>query len=242
LPGGKYTVVGNLVAGHTGHERLGQVGGQQGGVGGLAAALLAGNVRVGIGAGHGWKPVGLYFRLTRADGLWVRELEERSPSAVYADVFGQQPQDWTSPLLKDLIRLYPLGIELNSHDQLQPYSPLHVEADGSFRMSYPLAPGSIGHLMVGNIGECREVIHQIARDALDALKGSQPVLALVLADIAWNHLFEGQPVNEIDELQKILGPQVPLVGGYGIGQLVRRGTTQQVLNQHAMVVLISETN
>jgi uncharacterized membrane protein YfbV (UPF0208 family) len=67
------------------------------------------------------------------------------------------------------------------------------------------------------------------------------VLALVLADIAWQMLFEAQAGADVMAVQAALGPDVPLAGGYTLGQIVpRREAPPQFLNQHMVVILFGE--
>jgi hypothetical protein len=76
---------------------------------------------------------------------------------------------------------------------------------------------------------------------LDALEGARPVLALVLADIAWQMLFEAEPGADVAAVQSVLGPKVPLAGGYTLGQIVPvEDSTPQFLNEHMVVVVFGE--
>ena len=60
---GMLPLAGALASGdlHTGHSY--QIAGPQTGSGALAAAFLRGDLKVGIGAAHGWNPVGSQFRV-----------------------------------------------------------------------------------------------------------------------------------------------------------------------------------
>ncbi len=94
---------------HTGNTY--QMTGNQTGTGGLSAAFLRGNLRVGVGYAHGWDPVGSQFRVTRSRGFWLRTLDGRPASETYAELFGYPARDWSFPPLNYLARLYPLGVE-----------------------------------------------------------------------------------------------------------------------------------
>ena len=52
---------------HTGNTY--QMAGNQTGAGGLAAAFLRGNLKIGVGTDHGWDAVGRQFRITRSRGF-----------------------------------------------------------------------------------------------------------------------------------------------------------------------------
>lgn len=217
-----------------------QIGGAQFGAGGLALARLEGNIRVGVGYGSGWQPVGSHFRVTRSRGFWVRTLDGRPASEAYAHLFGYPARDWAFPPLNHLARLYPLGLE-QLDKSLVLRSPMRVEADGSFRMNAAVNDGTEAYLMVGSLSTCQQAATAATGQALAALEGARPVLALVLADVAWQMLFEAQAGADISAVQAALGPDIPLAGGYTLGQIVpHRSASPQFLNQHMAVVVFGE--
>ncbi len=217
-----------------------QIGGSQAGVGGLAAALLSGNIKIGVGASHGWMPVGKYFQITQADGPWIRALDDLPPAEIYARLFDVAAREWVYPPLNELIRLYPLGIE-QGETPLSVRTPLRVETDGSFRMDVPIEEGSTGHLLVGNTVNCIQAVRRASEQALAALGTARPVFALVFADMAWKTLFQTHPGSETKVIREVLGTSIPIAGGYSIGQFVRSNSLEpQLLNQHIEIVLFGE--
>jgi hypothetical protein len=240
LTDGSYPLAGALSSGdlHTGHSY--QLAGPQTGTGALAAAFLSGDLRVGVGAAHGWNPVGSQFRVTRSRGFWLRTLDGRPASETYAQLFGYPARDWAFPPLSHLARLYPLGIEQG--DQLVVRAPIRVEADGSFRMNAPVRDGVDAYLLVGSRVSCENAAQQAAQQALQQLEGSKPVFGLVLVDIAWEMLLKSHPGAEIAAVQDILGEDIPLAGGYTLGQIVpgKNSSSPQLLNQHIVVVAFGE--
>jgi hypothetical protein len=226
---------------HTGHSY--QIAGPQNGTGALAAAFLRGDVRVGVGAAHGWNPVGSQFRVTRSRGFWLRTLDGRPASETYAQLFGYPAREWAFPPLSHLARLYPLGVEQG--DQLVIRAPIRVEADGSFRMNAPVRDGADAYLLVGSRVSCENAAQQAAQQALQQLEGAKPVFALVLVDIAWEMLLKSHPGTEINAVQDILGKELPMAGGYTLGQIIPGkdpgpGATPQLLNQHIVVAAFGE--
>jgi len=240
LPGRPFPMVGALSSGdlHTGHSF--QIAGPQTGSGALTAAFLRGDFRVGIGFSHGWNPVGSQFRVTRSRGFWLRTLDGRPASETYAQLFGYPAREWAFPPLNHLARLYPLGVEQG--DQLVIRSPIRVEADGSFRMNAPVRDGVDAYLLVGSRVTCESAAEQAAQQALQQLEGSKPVFALILVDVAWEMLLKSHPGAEIAAVQDILGKQVPIVGGYTLGQVVpgKDSASPQLLNQHIVVIAFGE--
>jgi hypothetical protein len=239
LPAGT-KLVGALSSGdlHTGNAY--QIGNAQFGAGGLALARLEGSIRVGVGYGNGWQPVGTHFRVTRSRGFWIRTLDGRPASDTYAHLFSYPAHDWAYPPLNHMARLYPLGLEQLDKSLLL-RSPLRVEADGSFRMNAAVSDGAEAYLMVGSLTACQQAATAATEQALAALDGARPVLALVLADVAWQMLFEAQPGADVAAVQAALKVSVPVAGGYTLGQIVPHSKTPpQFLNQHMVVVVFGE--
>ena len=240
LPNGNIVLAGGLSSGdmHTGHSY--QLAGSQTGTGALAGAILRGDLRVGVGYAHGWNPVGSHFRVTRSRGFWLRTLDGRPASETYAQLFGHPAREWAFPPLSHLARLYPLGVEQG--DQMVVRSPIRVEADGSFRMNAPVRDGVDAYLLVGNRDSCEKAAQQAAQQALQGLNGDKPAFALVLVDIAWEMLLKSHPGAEIAAVQDILGKDVPIAGGYTIGQIVpgKESTPPQLLNQHIVVIAFAD--
>ncbi len=211
------------------------------GASGLALARLEGNIKVGIGSGHGWQAIGTSFRITRSRGFWLRMLDGRPASESYARLFGHPAREWAFPPLNHLVRLYPLGIQQDA-GKLLVRSPIRVEADGSFRLNTTVEDGSDAYLLVGSISSCQEAARQAAQEAMHALGNAKPALALVLADVAWQMIFESQPGTELNPVQEVLGKDVPILGGYTLGQIIPGDASAppKFLNQHLSVIVIGE--
>jgi len=233
-------MVGGLSSGdlHTGNTY--QIAGNQTGAGALAALTFSGNLRMGIGRAHGWDPVGGQMRVTRSRGFWLRTLNARPASETYAELFGFPARDWGFPPLSHMARLYPLGMEQG--EELVIRSPIRVEADGSFRMNASVRDGVDAFIMVGSRLSCQKAAQQATQQALRELDGVKPAFALVLVDIAWQMLLKATPGAEIAAIQEIIGTQVPIAGGYTLGQIVpgAEAATPTFLNQHIVVILIGE--
>jgi hypothetical protein len=171
------------------------------------------------------------------DGLWVRELSGCRPSDLFAGLFGYSAREWVNPPLNEVIRQYPLGLDLG--DGLLIRSPLKIEADGSLRMNAVIPEGYPARLLVGSPPECLQAASQAAQQALEGLQGARPVLGLLLVDAAWQGLLEAYPGAEIGAVREVLGASLPILGGYGYGQIAREapGSAVKLLNQHLELIL-----
>lgn len=224
---------------HTGNTY--QMAGTQTGTGGVVAAFLRGNLKIGVGYDHGWDPVGSQFRVTRSRGFWLRTLDGRPASETYAGLFGYPARDWAFPPLNYLARLYPLGVEQG--EDLVVRAPIRVEADGSFRMNATIRDGIDAYLLVGSRVACERAARQATQQALLQLGDAKPAFALVLVDVAWQMLLKAQPGAEIAAVQEILGTKIPIAGGYSLGQVVTtEGASPKFLNQHIVVIVFAEAN
>jgi len=215
-----------------------QSAGRRSGSGGLAGAILHGEITLGVGVGHGWQPVGALTQVTRVQGPWVRTLERQPPNEVYARYFGNIARNWVYPPLNELVRLYPLGLEDNGGYAI--HSPIRMEADGSLRMNNPIKEGSYANLMIGTQAACTAAVLQAANQAMAAMKGITPRLALLFVDAAWAALLELEPLFEVQALRAVLGEHIPWIGGYTLGQVYRSAVDNppQLLNQHIEVILL----
>jgi hypothetical protein len=111
-----------------------------------------------------------------------------------------------------------------------------VEADGSFRMNGTVRDGIDAYVLVGTRTDCEKAAQQAAQQALLGLGNAKPAFALVLVDIAWQMLLKGNPGAEVAAVQDMLGPSVPIAGGYTLGQIVSDAGVPNFLNQHIVVV------
>ncbi len=236
----KIQIAGGLSSGdlHTGNTS--QMAGLQTGTGALAVLTIKGKLRIGIGAAHGWDPVGTLLRVTRSRGFWVRTLNSKPASETYAELFDYPAREWGFPPLSHLARLYPLGIEQG--EEITVRAPIRVEADGSFRMNAPVREGSDAFVLVGNRFRCQKAAEEAAQQALRDMNGAKPAFALVLVDVAWQMLLKADPGIEVSAVQNIIGEDVPILGGYTLGQVTppKEEGRPQFLNQHIVVIVFGE--
>ncbi len=233
-PGAIYgAVTGNAAYGHP--ARL--CAGHRGGSGGMALLALRG-LQASAAWATGWAPSGLLVEVTQSHGPRVVQFNGQPAAAQLSAWMGAPEEHWRRPPLRELVRLYPLTVE--TPEGMAWYAPLAVEQDGSLRLTLPLAPGTTAHLMVGSPQECLAAAQQAARQALEGLASQRPRLALLLVDWAWAHLFWARPQAVHQAVRQVLGAEVPIVGGYTYGPLVRPGsppTPVQVLDNHLLLVL-----
>ncbi len=116
-------------------------------------------------------------------------------------------------------------------------------------MNSTVRDGLDAYLLVGSRAACSKAATQAAQQALLALGTTKPAFVLVLVDIAWQMLLESNPGAEVAAMQDILGPEVPIAGGYTLGQIIPSGDAHatasesmqpRFLNQHMVVIAFGE--
>lgn len=255
-------VTGCMAAGDPSLSKTYIIGKNQAGPGAMSAAILGGKFRLGVGLAHGWQDVGVYFHATRSRDVWLHALDGKPAVEAYARYFGFTPREWAFPPLTDMARLYPLGVEqiavrepsgtgpLGEEEpvaaETEPRglllrSSLRVEVDGSLRMSAPVPEGSVVHLMTGDPDACLSAAQSAADQAMDNLGEAKPLLAVALIDEAWKLLFESRPGQVAGAIKSVIG-DLPLVGAYTFGQLIRPDATKPPVlhNQNLALVIIGE--
>ena len=138
LTGYQHPIAGALASAEQQRGITSQIAGKQFATGGLATLALSGNLMLGVGMAHGWQDVGISFQVSKMQGSQVQFLDDLVPAEIYTQFFGKSLQEWQRPPLEDLIRLYPLGIEIfPGSTEFILRSPLRMEADGSLLMNAP---------------------------------------------------------------------------------------------------------
>ena len=243
LTGLDLPVAGGLAAGEVQLGMTYQFGGNQWSNGALSGLALGGRLRLGTGLGQGWQDAGIYFTVTKSHGVWLQGLDHQTPAEIYARIFGIPSRQWAFPPLTQLVRLYPLGLEVSQgRPERIVRSPLQVEVDGSFRMNASIGEGETVHLMVGDAQSCLESARVSVRQALAGIGKARPLLALIFVDLAWHILLETHPGRLTTILHEELG-DVPLIGAYTLGQITRppgRDDLVRFYNQSILTTVIGE--
>ena len=242
LTGLDLPVAGGLAAGEVQSGLTYQFGGNQWSAGALSGLALGGRLRLGTGLGQGWQDFGVYFTVTKSNGVWLQGLDHQSPAETFAHIFGAPARQWAFPPLTQLVRMYPLGLEVSpGRPERIIRSPLQVEVDGSFRMNASIGEGQTVHLMVGDAQACLANARASVRQALAGLGKARPLLALVFVDQAWQTLLETRPGMLTTVLREEMG-DVPLLGAYTLGQVTRPAGDELVrfYNQAILTAVIGE--
>jgi hypothetical protein len=184
----------------------------------VAAACLSGDFSFGLGVRHGWEPVGLPVRVTKSQGNRLLEVNGIPAIRLYEEYFGEYTERLRTQPLARLAIYYPLGLPVQSSSEYLLRAPLSVETDGSIRLTAEIPEGANVRLMIGSVDSALKAARIATLEALSQMKGRPPRLAMVFSGVARRNLFGLKSSEEVQLVQDILGPAVPVAGFYGYGE------------------------
>ncbi len=189
--------------------------------GAVAGVGLAGTFTIGIGVRHGWLPIGLPMKVTKAAGAVLHELDGKPAIHIYEDYFGQKADELRKEALARLAITYPLGLKIPEYaEEYLIRDPITVDEKGSITCAAEIPEGSEVRLMIGSKEKAVEAAQDAARHLMKEFEidHTRPKFALMFNCIAREKLFGQKANDEIQAVMKIIGPDVPLLGFYTYGE------------------------
>ncbi len=184
----------------------------------VVGALLGGSIKVGVGTEHGFAPIGKPWRITRARGNILYELDHKPAASVYEEYFGHDLlQRIRHEGLTRQATAYPLGIYYEPTDQRLLRNVVSFGDDGSLLCSAEILEGAWLQLMIGSRTLALEAAHRAAQQAIQPL--NRVSCALIFDSVARRKLLGPQhAAMEIACIREVIGPSVPLAGCYTYGE------------------------
>ncbi|WP_207429374.1 FIST signal transduction protein [Pedobacter sp. SYSU D00535] len=196
------------------------------------------NKPIGVGAAHGWKPVGEKMRVTESDGMKLVSLNARPALEVFlehAKTTGQQ-LDVEQPIPFFLHNI--IGIEIAGDHKLR--VPLAVLPDGSIAMASDVPNGAYVSFMTTDNSCSQEAAMLAAKNAIEQLGDHKPNVALFFDCVA-TRLRMGKTFDfELNQVKETL-KGVNYAGCNTYGQVARvNGQFSGFQNCTAVVCVIPE--
>jgi len=185
---------------------------------GVAAVLLGGAGKIGVGLQHGFAPISKPRHITRAQANVLIELDHQPAASVYEEYFGA---DLVQRMRREGVSrqgiAYPLGIQSETDHYWLLRTVVSFREDGSLACSGEIPEGSWLQLMIGN----RELAVEAARVAAqEAIQSLNRVAAVLVFDSAIRRKLLGSQhaAMEIACIRQVIGPSVTIAGCYTYGQ------------------------
>lgn len=179
---------------------------------------VLGNVSFAAGADHGWKPLGKEYKVTKAEGTKLYELDGKPAFSIYEEHFADQAKDFKSPLSLAAVT-YPLGMKVEGSSYYMIRVPLVVGEDGSIVCGAEVLPGSTIRLMIGDTNSALDAAEAKAKSVVEQTADSRPRLAFLSDCVARKVLFGANPKKEIERLAGLREKGITLFGFYSYGQI-----------------------
>lgn len=179
---------------------------------------LSGNYKKAFGAKHGWEPVGATKIVTKAKGTMVYEIDGKPAFETYKEYLGDRADEIKNGILNQMALTYPLGMRVEGIDGYMIRVPLGFNDDGSIAFGAEVIEGTKVNIMLGTQEKSVEAALDAARNVAAEFKDAPPKALFISDCIARKKLYGPNVAHEIEEVKKIIGEDVPLVGFYSYGQ------------------------
>lgn len=205
---------------------------------------ISGNFSYGFGIRHGWEPVGLPLKVTKADGVKLQEIDGKPALKVYEEYFGKKSSELVREPLARIAYTYPLGIAVAGSDELLIRDPVIANEKGEITMAAAIPVGSTIRVMIGDRDKAIQAAKMAAEISMTQLRDAQPKFILMFNCMARNKLL-GIRCNEENQIvQETIGKEVPMAGFYTYGEqgplLGRKGTPAYFHNETMTLLVVGE--
>jgi len=179
---------------------------------------LSGRFSFGVGVKHGWEPIGLPMKVTKAKGGKLIEVNNRPALSIYEDYFGKKAEELVKEPIARMAYTYPLGMSVEGSSELLIRDVVIANEKGEINCAAEIPEGSEIRLMLGDPEKAIQAVKEAAGNALNQLKETKPKVIFVFDCMARNKLLGPRVGEEISAIQNVLGKEVPLIGFYTYGE------------------------
>ncbi|HPN88977.1 MAG TPA: FIST N-terminal domain-containing protein [Candidatus Omnitrophota bacterium] len=181
--------------------------------------ILGGQINVGIGAGHGWRPLGKPRIITKTEKNIIKEIDGKKAALLYEQYFEDKALDLYSTGLNQMTILYPLGVYIEGNKEYLLRNAIQGLEDGSIICQGDVPSGAEVHIMIGNKESCRNAALEAAQEAKKNLFGKPAKLVIIIESMARLKLLGRMAHQEIAIIKQIFGATTPLLGMYSNGEI-----------------------
>lgn len=210
----------------------------------VVAIGFYGQFSYGFGIRHGWMPVGLPVKVTKANGVWLQELDGKPALKLYEDYFGKESAELVKEPLARMAYTYPIGIAVAGSDELLIRDPVVANERGEISMAAAIPEGTTIRLMIGDKDKAIAAAKWAAETAHEQLEDHKPSFILMFNCMARNKLLGVRCHEENQTVQQAIGADVPMLGFYTYGEigplLGKKGTPAYFHNETMTLLVIGE--
>lgn len=179
---------------------------------------LSGKFSFGVGVRHGWEPIGLPMKVTKAEGAVLKELDNRPALKIYEDYFGKKAEELIKEPIARMAYTYPLGMSVEGSSELLIRDVIIANEKGEITCAAEIPQGSEIRLMLGDTEKAIQAAKEAAEGALVQLGEAKSKVVFVFNCMARKKLLGPRIGEEIAAIQDVLGKEIPLFGFYTYGE------------------------
>ena len=202
---------------------------------------LYGKFAYGFGIKHGWEPVGLPLKVTKADGVKLQEIDGQPALKIYEDYFGKDASELVKEPLARMAYTYPIGMAVEGSDELLIRDPVIANEKGEITMAAAIPEGTTIRLMIGDRDRAIAAAKIAAGVAREQLAGATPKFILMFNCMARNKLLGVRCHEENSAVSVTIGADIPMAGFYTYGEqgpLLGKKNTPCYFHNETMTLLV----
>jgi len=196
------------------------------------ALIIGGNANIGVGGGHGWRPLGKPRFIDQVNGNIIRTIDGKKASGLYEEFFGREVENIRTNTYGRTSIFYPLGILIKESNDYLIRNAVDILKDGSIVCQGDVPEGAEVHIMIGNKDSCKQAAEDAAYEAQKNLMGKDAKLVLLLDSMARLKLLGRSAFSEIEKIKSIYGNKVPIIGMYSNGEICPFQTDDRYKQPH----------
>ena len=184
----------------------------------VVGVLFSGDISVGIGARHGWYPLGKPRIVTDAERNVIKSLDGKPAARIYEDYFGKRVADLRDSPMARMAIMYPLGLSIPGEEECIIRNAMRVDRYGALVCAGEVPRGAEIRIMMGSKETALKAAQKAAEVALSSLRKAKAELVLVFDSVSRDRLFGRRAHEEVAIIRKTFGEQTPIVGFYTYGE------------------------
>lgn len=199
-----------------------------------------GEVSFGFGVRHGWEPVGVPMKVTKAEGSLIKEVDGKPALSIYEEYFGKTAEEMIDQPLAKMVYTYPLGMTVEGKEELLIRDVIVANEKREITVAAEIPEGSEIRLMLGDREKAMKAARKATREAKEQLEGETPTATIVFDCMARNRLLGKERKKEIDAIREVVGENIPLVGFYTYGEIgpLKSGKGKSVWHNETLSLLL----
>ncbi len=206
----------------------------------FVCAEILSTAPLGLGISHGWSPIGPKMRVTRSQGLVVKEINGRPALDIYREFAREKGVTLEGEATVPFLMEHIIGWLYQEGDQKLRVTLWPLD-DGSVMCASEVPEGALISLMKATDQSVIETSGRACRLAIERLENSPPAGMIALECVSQRlRVGEEGIAQELPRIKDVVGA-IPLAGCHGYGQLARtRGAFTGLMSASALVCLFPQ--